>query len=67
MLGIEDMMVNKIEVGFCFHGAHIIVRVTKKKYIDKIKISCNKSPKGNKAMVEHKREEKKKVCGWVNI
>lgn len=48
MLGIGDMM-NKIGMGFCCHGAHLIVRATHtKKTTDKIKTSYIKVSEGNK-------------------
>ena len=55
MLDIGDMMVNKIDVGFCSQGARIIVRVTKKTRTYKIKTSCNKIFEGDKAEVENVR------------
>lgn len=56
MVGIEDMMVNKIDPGFRFHGAHSEGDEKKKKHIDKIKTSCSKvSEETSRAEVENRR------------
>lgn len=50
-------MVNKTEVGFCFHAAHVLVRATKKKSTQTKQVVIRSLKETSKAAVENESEE----------